>query len=150
MAENSTRERLILADIAIIEAMSPTIRTVKRTMQGHEDLQQFSGPQLPVAAVVGRLPVPIEHKAGRNGQVDQIKSALAVDIFVYFQENEEQDKQLSNMLDEMWRELYTNPTRSGLCLVTALTPNPDYSAWAPYVAFQLTCNHHYIHTPGGI
>jgi hypothetical protein len=149
MAENSKREQIILADIAILEGMSQ-IKTVKRTLQSHSDLQEFAGTQLPVAAVVGKLPVPVNHKTGRDGQVDMIISNLAVELYVYFQENVSADKEISDLLDDLWAALYSDPTRGGLCMLTTLTANPNYESWPPYVAFQVSCEHKYQHSIGGI
>jgi hypothetical protein len=149
MAANSLREQIILADISLIEALS-NVKTVVRTVQSYSDLSNFAGPQLPVAAVVGRLPVPANHIRTRDGQVDQILSELKVDVYFYFQENVNADLEISDYLDDLWVALYADPTRGGLCLYTELLAVENYETWAPYTAFQMVINHRYKHNTGGI
>jgi len=149
MAANSIRERLILADKAILDGLS-FIKTVERRLPSYKDLQNFALTQLPVAAIVGRIPKPNNKVSSQTGQVDQILSQLRVDIFVYLQENENADSAISSYLDDMWPELYADPTRGGLCMFTALEAKEDTETWQPFVAFQITCIHQYKHSTGGI
>lgn len=149
MAANSKREQIILADVAIMQGVS-SITTVKRTIQAYSDLQDFAQTQLPVAAVVGMLPVPKNHVTGRDGQVDYIISELKVDIFVYFQEANDQDEQVSLMLDDIWSALYSDPKRGILCMGTQLTAHADVEYWDPYVAFKISCIHQYQHNTQGV
>jgi hypothetical protein len=145
----SKREQIILSDIALIE-QAESIKTVKRTMQSYSDLQSFAGTQLPIAAVVGRLPVPQNKFSTRDGQVDQIISSLRVDVFIYFQENQNMDSVLSSILEELWIKLYQDPTRNDLCILTHLEVQENNEVWPPFVAFQLIINHQYKHTTEGI
>ncbi len=149
MAANSKREQLILSDVAILEALT-VIKTTKRTVQSYSDLQTFANTQLPVAAVVGGLPVTDDHLSGRRPRVDYIVSDLKIDIHVYIQANENQDMQVSDMLDDLWAALYANPNRNGLCMLTQLAATANYEYWSPYVAFKLSCIHKYQHTTEGI
>jgi len=149
MAANSLRERIILADKAILDALA-MIKTVERRLPTYKDLQTFALTQLPVAAVVGRIPKPNNHISTRNGQVDQIISELRVDIFVYLQENVDADSEISNMLDDLWPALYSDSTRGGLCMFTALEAKENTETWPPFVAFNITCLHQYKHSTGGI
>lgn len=149
MADNSIRERIILADMELIEAIS-SIKTVIRTVPTLTDLDNYAVTQLPLACVVGKLPVPKNHISKRDGQVDQIISDLAIDIFVFFQENVNMDSELSFMLDDFWAAMYSNPTRSNLVMTTWLEANPQPEHLPPYYAFQLIVNHSYKHTTGGI
>jgi hypothetical protein len=149
MAANSKREQIILADVAIMQGVSG-ITTVERTIQTYSDLQDFAQTQLPVAAVVGRLPVPKNHIAGRDGQVDYIISELVVDVFVYIQAAQDQDVVVSSMLDDIWPALYADPRRGDLCMGTQLTAHADVEYWNPYVAFKVSCVHQYQHDTQGI
>ena len=149
MADNSKREQIILADIALVE-MVTGIKTVKRTIPTLAVLDNFAVTQMPVAAVVGRLPVPKNHFAKRDGQVDFIVSNLKVDVYVFFQENESMDSELSSLLDDMWVAAYTDPKRGGLTMNTWLECNELPEWLSPYYAFQITINHQYQHLPGGI
>lgn len=149
MGENSLREQIILADVAILEAMSQ-IKTVKRTVQSYADLQEFATPQFPAVAVVGGLPVPTNHVQTRTGQVDQIVSLLKVNVYTYLMANKDHDSVISSMLDDMWPALYADPTRNGLCMFTELTATGDKEQWDPYVAFLVTINHQYKHNTQGV
>jgi hypothetical protein len=149
MATNSFRERLIQSDVEILETLD-TIRTVDRRLPTYSELQEFALTQLPVACVVGGLPKPENHFAGRTGQVDQIVSLLRVDIYIYLQENEEADSEISNMLDELWPALYSNPRRDDLCMSTYLDSEEVTEIWRPFVAFKISCFHRYKHSTGGI
>lgn len=149
MAANSLRERIILADKAILDGLA-FIKTVERRLPSYKDLQEFALTQLPVAAIVGRIPKPTNHIDRRTGQVDQIVSELRTDIFVYIQENVNADSEISDYLDDMWPALYSDPTRGGLCMFTALEAKENTETWRPFVAFQLTCVHQYQHSTGGI
>lgn len=150
MALNSLRERIILADKAILDGVE-AIKTVKRTMQTYKDLQQFSERQMPVAAIVGDLPKPQNHVSFRDGQVDECLSELRNNIFVYFSAaTDEQDALLSSIADDLWVALYADPLRGGLCYYTEIQINPNHEYWEPYVAFNMIVIHHYKHTTGGI
>jgi len=149
MAENSKREAIILSDIALIESI-PAIKTVARRLPSFSDLQSFASTQFPAVAVVGRIPVPVNHVQSRNGQVDLIVSELRVDAYVFIHENVNADAKISNILDDFWAVLYTNPTRNNLCMFTSLEATETTETWPPFVAFQLTCFHKYQHSIGGI
>ena len=149
MASNSIRERIILADIALVKTID-SIKTVERRLPSYSDLQSFALTQLPVAAVVGRIPVPVNHISNRNGQVDQCNSELKVDIYVFIQENKNADVQVSSILDDFWRVLYTDPTRNELGTFLELIAEENIETWVPFVAFKITCKHIYNHSIGGI
>lgn len=150
MTANSIRERLILSDIELLSGLD-SIKTITRVMQSHSDLADFALTQLPVAAVVGRLP-QITNKFSRRNRatIDQCSSRLSVDIYVYFLNNENSDIQLSDMLEEIWKIMNTNPTRGSLCLGTTVDFTEQTEIFRPYGAFKVTINHDYIHDLGGI
>lgn len=151
MANNSKREQIILADVEILQSIE-AIKTVKRTLQSYSDLRDnFALTQLPVAAIIGRLPVPTSHIDNRTGFVDYAVSRLVVDVYVYFQENVDMDTVLSSLLDDMWAALYQNPSRNGLCMYTTIEMSEqNHQVWSPFVAFQVKVIHAYQHTTGGI
>jgi hypothetical protein len=151
VAINSKRELLILSDVAILEDIS-AIKTVTRTLLSYSDLKDdFALTQLPVCAVVGRLPVPTNHYDKRTGHPDFMVSSLNVDIYVYFQERVNMDSEMSSLLDDLWVALYADPSRGGLCITTTIElSEQSHQVWEPFVAFQLVVKHQYQHTPGGI
>lgn len=150
MAENSIREKIILADIAIIQSI-PAVKTTVRTIQSYSDLQEFALTQFPVAAIVGRLPVPKNKFSSRiKSEIDQCISRLRVDFYIYFMNNENSDSQLSSLVDDLWVYLHRNPTRNNICLLTELELTEDTAIFAPYGAFKITCIHDYKHDTEGI
>lgn len=149
MAENSKRERIILSNIDILSNVL-IIKTIKRTLQSYSDLQRFATTQLPLIAVVGGLPVPVDHIKTRDMSVDQIISSLSIKLYVYFNANIDTDKIVSDLLDDIWKALYSNQSRDGLCLTTRITADQDYEYWAPYGAFGVTVIHKYKHNIEGI
>jgi len=150
MADNSKRELIILQVVSEMEAIS-SIKTVVRKLLGYSDLQNFALTQLPVTAVVGRLPVPSEHISSRRpARNDVMISELIVDLFVYFQEVTNPDSVMSSLVDDLWVKLNIDQSKNKLVISTKLkmTENPEY--WDPYVAFKISCIFNYVHTTGGI
>ena len=153
MADNSKRERIIVYVVDKLETLA-TIKTVKRTKQSYGELEDFAGPQLPVAAVVGRMPT--ESSSGykthtsQRSCVDIIISDLAVDVFVYAQEAETPDTLISNLADDLWALLYADQKMGGLVIATKLALEEDTAYWHPYLAFKITVNVQYKHDTGGI
>jgi len=150
MAENSKREQIILYVVNLLKEIS-SIGTVVRKMQAYSDLESFALPQFPVAAVVGRLPVPGPKVSGRKpGGVEIIQSSLAVDIFVYIQDNVNPDTAISTIADDIWVKLYADQTKGNLVISTTLELDENHAYWEPFVAFKLTDNSIYVHDTGGI
>jgi len=151
MGTNSIRERLIVADAELIEKIT-TIKTVRRSMQMYADFKQFTTQQFPVAAVVGRLPVPDFHLVRQTGHVDYCISELRVDVYIYFhqQDIEKMDTEISDIVEDLWVQLFTDPTRGGLCITTQVTMDENIGVLRPYAAFNLIVSHQYQHTIGGI
>lgn len=149
----SIREQIIVADKNIIESVS-FIKTVKRAKFKYEDLKNFALTQLPVAAVVGKLPTPEKyHMSGRRSEtIGQIQSKLEVEIYIYFQQNvvENMDTKVSEYANEVFADLYDDSDRGGLCLNTFVEIQPEYAYWHPFVAFRVIASHNYIHNTGGI
>ena len=150
MAVNSLRERIIQSDVDILSDLESVVTTT-RTMPEFSSLSTFALTQFPVAAVVGRLPVPKEkHSSRRMGTVDQIISELKVDVFVYLMANENTDTEISTLLDDIWVALYTDPNRGNLVMKTELDLYEGVDYAAPFAAFKVSCIHQYKHDTGGI
>ena len=65
MAENSKRELIILELISNLEDIS-SINAVERIRPSFADLGNFADTQLPLVAVVGKLPKPVPKRSGRT------------------------------------------------------------------------------------
>ena len=128
-----------------------SISHVVRVMPQYADLQHFAVTQFPLAAVVGKLPVPVEKISGRDGSaVDIIISSLKIENYVYLQERENPDSLISNIVDDVWAKCYSNVTYGGLVLSTTLDVSEDIEYWDPFIAFKLTTEVKYKHSTGGI
>lgn len=150
MADTSKREQIIVATQTLVESLE-SIKTTVRTIPEYSDLQDYALTQLPVAAIVGRLPQPTEKNSGRrSAEVLQIKSRLIIDLFIYFEANVNADSEVSRLLNDLWVVLYQDQSRGGLVLDTKITAQEDTQRWAPFVAFKISCIHNYIHDTGGI
>ena len=150
MAENSKRERIIVADQTIVESVA-SITTVGRTVLQYAKLQEYSSKQFPVCAVVGRMPVPTVHRSTRCS-VDQIVSELKVDVFTYLQQNVESkiDTDISNISDDLFAALYTDQQRGGLVVKSEVQIHEEHEYWTPFAAFKITIVHQYVHGTEGI
>lgn len=150
MAIDSIREQILVHLKALVEGLS-SIKTVTRTKQSYAGLEEFAITQLPLVAVVGRLPQPVEHINRRvPGGVDLIVSALPVEFYVYSTDNENPDTLISNLADDLWALLYADQTLGGLAISVLLKFSEDPQSWPPYIAFRITATIKYKHTIGGI
>lgn len=150
MAANSIREQIILAIKAELEDID-SIKTIARRLPSKQDLDNYAGTQLPIIAIVARLPKPDPHYIGRSPAAkDVFISNLRIELYGYFQDNQEPDSTLSSILDDIWVKLYSDTTKGGLVIQTDLEPTIHQDFWAPYYAFRLDVNVKYKHTKGGI
>lgn len=149
-ASDTKREQIIEYVVTEIEGVSEIAKVVRR-MPSYADLQSFASTQIPACAVIGRLPVPVEHVNSRvKGGVDLIVSELKIDVFCYFLDNKTPDSTISNLLNELWSALYADQTKGDLTLSTMLKPKEKPEVWDPYGAFSLQVITKYQHTTGGI
>jgi len=149
MAANSKREQIIISDFNLVQAV-PSIKSPIRTLPEYAELTCYAQTQFPVCAVVGRMPVPNEKFSQRGVAVDQIRSEIKVDIFVYLQVNEDADSLISSVADDLFKQLYTDESRGKLVYETTIKIKEKVNIWNPFVAFQMTAIHKYIHDTGGI
>lgn len=156
MATNSKREQILEKLVDLIEDI-PAISTVQRVRPAFTDLENFAGPQFPMVAVVGKLPSPLPHVAGRRtGLHDQFISALEIELYCYALENVEPDSKISDLADDLWAKLHSDPTLitddypGGLTLEVRISPEVQVGIWDPYIVFKMTCTYKYVHGTGGI
>lgn len=156
MAANSKRELIILELVNNIEDIS-SINTVERVRPNFADLGNFAETQLPLVAVVGKLPKPVPKRSGRQtGIVDKFISDLEIDLFCYAMENVNPDSKVSDLADDLWAKIHSDPTLitddylKGLTLQVDVMPEIQVGIWDPYVVFKMVCIYKYVHTIGGI
>lgn len=149
MATDSKREQIILADLELVRSVT-TLKSTLRVQPQKSELDNFAQTQFPVAAVVGRLPKPLEKRPGRSMDQDQFISELKVDIFTYLQVNQDVDAQISDLADDLWNALYQDQSRGNLCIELTIDIDENTNVWAPFAAFKITAIHKYVHGVGGI
>jgi len=151
MAKNSKREQILVYHEKYLIGKVKSISHVVRVMPVYSDLQNFAVTQFPLAAVVGRLPVPKEKISSRDGSaVNVIISSLNIDNYIYLQERENPDSVISEIVDDVWAKCYSNVTYGGLVLSTTLEVTENIEYWDPFIAFKLTTEVVYKHSTGGI
>lgn len=156
MAENSTREQIISYVESSIVGDINSIKTTLRKLPQYDDLKRYAQPQLPVAAIVGRLPQPVEKINGRApGAANFFTSNLSIDITVYALANENPDTTVSNLADDIWAKIYSDQ-RLGSTLedyvfgIVSTEFTDQVAYWEPYIAFRCTVTYRYKHYEGGI
>jgi len=156
MAINSKREQILEALENNINDI-PAIVKVKRVQLAFADLENFAGTQLPLVAVVGKLPSPSPHRAGRStGLHDKFISTLTIELFCYAMDNVNPDTLVSNLADDLWAKIHSDTTLiteaypKGLTLEVVVSPEVTVGIWDPYVVFKMNCSYKYVHGTGGI
>ena len=152
MAENSLREQILSGLKTDLGDLTSIKTVIRRQPSSIEELNNYAATQLPLVAMVGGVPVPLEHRTTRQkgNQVDVFVSELRIQFFFYFTNMVEPDTELSNILDDFWVLMYGDQLRNGLALSTDLEPQVEVAVWDPYVAFSVVAKIKYIHQIGGI
>ena len=156
MAVNSKREQILVKVTSNMEDIS-SINRVERVRPSFADLGNFAGTQLPLVAVVGKLPKPEPKRSGRiSGLVGKFVSDLGVDLFCYAMDNVNPDSTVSDLTDDIWAKVHSDPNLitddypDGLTLQVDVVPEVKVGTWDPYVVFKIGCVYKYVHTTGGI
>jgi len=151
MASNSKREQILAKVKTPLEAVSAIETVERKPLQGISDLEAWPQTQLPLAVVLGGMPVPSEKLSDRDIKLDKVRSTLTATIVVYALDNENPDTKISNLADDVWAALYADMTLGfSWVLSIRLTPDADVAFWEPYAAFSIKAEITYIHTKGGI
>lgn len=154
MAKNSIREQILVYHEKYLIGKVKSIKTVIRTMPSYDDLQQFAVTQFPVAAMVGRLPVPEDRRLSSRGltslERDVITSTMKIDNTIYLMEAENPDTEISNIMDDVWAKVYSDLTYGGLTIGLEIIPEEETGVLDPFVAFRLVTEVKYQHSRGGI
>ena len=151
MAVNSKRERVLNTVKDNLDQL-PSISTVQRVRPQFADLEGIAATQLPMIAVVGKLPKPVEKRSARvQGDVDKFVSELGVELYCYLLANVEPDSAISDIADDIWKKLWESPTLGfKWVLELSVTPEVQVGMWDPYAVFKIDCQYKYVHDTGGI
>lgn len=153
MANNSKRERLLLAVVAALEGMA-NIKSVVRRRPTLEQLEGTAQTELPKIAVTAGLPVPNPHwnERQKTRLRDQFLSDLVVEVVLYdlLYDDDQYDTRISSLADDLWSTLNSDQGWGKLAVSTAVAPDADVGVWDPYLAFKMKLTIQYIHGIGGI
>ena len=150
MALNSKREQILEAIKGKLTELS-SITTVERVRPSFDDLDSIANTQLPLIAIVGKLPKPVQKLSSRvQGQPDKFVSALGVEVICYAMDNVTPDSTVSNLADDIGAKLFEDPTYNKLLQKIEVDPEVQIGIWDPYVVFKMVCSATYIHGTGGI
>lgn len=151
MAANSRREQILVKVESMMDELA-SISTVKRIQPtGLSELQTYASTQLPMAVVLGALPVPNEKYSNQTRRLDIVISDLTTDIFVYAMDNTTPDSTISSLADDIWAKLYADITQGfNWVLKTRVLPEPGTGIWHPYCGLSVRAIITYKHFRGGI
>lgn len=152
MAANSRREQILLKLIDELSGLRSIKFVERKQPQGLSDLQQYAETQLPMAVVMGRLPLPAYKVSTRTGHtIDHVTSVLGVDVLVYAHDNVTPDATVSDLADDVWSTVLSDETHGfKWVLGTQIVPETNVGVWEPYCAFSMLVNITYLHSKGGI
>lgn len=143
----SKRERIAQNIIAALRSLS-WVRTVVRRPYTHAtDLQGLAQTQFPVVSLLTHLPNPVQERRAGSGK--EFVSTLDLDCYVFALEAQTPDERISEMLDELWRALFTDRRRAGLALDTVVLPETETAHRPPYVGLWLRARVTYVHDHTG-
>jgi len=146
MALNSVREQIINHVVSTLTGVESLSYVNRRRMTDLDELKSVPTTQLPYISVTGGLPEPQQKQSGRRyGNVEVVRSMLAVEIVCYQLAPVDPDTVLSNLLDDIWSALYADQTRGGIALGTELIPQVEPVFIQPYILFRVVCNVSYMH-----
>jgi len=151
VASNSKREQILTTVRTKVLALGSILQVERKPLQGLADLEAYAQTQLPLAIILGGMPVPTEKFSDRTRKLDKVISELPVTVLVYALDNVTPDSTISTIADDIWVTLYNDITL-GYRWVMGLDIKPDanVAVWDPYVAFRMLVNVTYLHDKGGI
>lgn len=151
MAANSKREQVLVKLVSLVDGLSSISKVARIQPTGMQELQSYSSQQLPLAVVLGGLPMPNEKYSAQTRRLDLAVSDLAIDIFVYAMDNTNPDTTISSLADDLWALLYADITQGFKWVInTKVLPEPSTGIWHPYCGFNIRAIITYKHTKGGI
>jgi hypothetical protein len=158
VAENSKRERVLVALVAVVDAITSLNSTSREQPADPKELASIPITKLPMAVITAGLPVPDENDMQRPGAgLGSARSTMDVNIIVYGQYGvagagaQNPDTVISNIADDLWRALQATPNL-GFKWVSKMNvrPTPTKAVFRPYFAFSMTAAITYVHDKGGI
>ena len=151
MAANSKREQILTAIKTTLEGISSIVKVERKPLRDMAELEEYPHTQLPLAVVLGGLPVPVDKVSDRDIALDRVRSAVTATIFVYAIENDNPDTKISTLADDVWAAMYNDMTLAKDWVIGMhIIPEMETAYWYPYVAFSMQVEIIYLHGKGGL
>lgn len=145
----SLRENIILNVVTTLEGISE-LKEVRRNNTSLTELESASVSIFPFCSVLGNLPTLNTERFHRFAQGDKtaktFESTLDIDIFVYGNNKDAPDTEISNLLEKLWKALYADPLRGGTARSTFVTSRPVIGRMQPIFGFVITATVTYKHS----
>jgi len=153
MASNSRREQILVRMEAKLNELSSLKAVDRKPLTGMKELSSIPVTKIPLAIVLGKLPVPAPKESGRGpgSNSDINKSVLGIDILVYIQDAKTPDTTISNIADDVWAKLFEDVQQGFKWVIaTKVLPDANIAVWNPYAAFKMGAEITYLHGKEGI
>ena len=153
MATNSTREQILVQVKAVLEAITAVGSVERKVVASVSELKQIPSPLFPVICMTAGLPVP---KGGgyvtlrESGQSSKIRSILSINLRTYGLDKLEPDTAISTLAEDIWDELYHDPTVDSLAESVTVKLQRETLFFEPFYRFDMIYNVEYIHDTDGI
>jgi len=153
MAANSTREQILVQVKTVLEAITAINSVERKVISSVSELRQIPFPLLPVICMTAGLPVP---KGGgyvtlrESGQSSNLRSILSINLRTYGLDKLEPDTAISTLAEDIWDELYDDPTVDGLAESVTVKLQRETLFFEPFYRFDMIYDVEYIHDTDGI
>ena len=153
MAANSIREQILVEVKTVLESVTAVGSVKRKVVASVLELKGIPSPLFPVVCMTAGLPVP---KGGgyvtlrESGQSSKIRSILSINLRTYGLDKLEPDTAISILAEDIWDELYDDPTVDGLAESVTVKLQRETLFFEPFYRFDMIYDVEYIHDTDGI
>ena len=153
MAANSIREQILVEVKTVLESVTAVGSVKRKVVASVLELKGIPSPLFPVVCMTAGLPVP---KGGgyvtlrESGQSSKIRSILSINLRTYGLDKLVPDTAISILAEDIWDELYDDPTVDGLAESVTVKLQRETLFFEPFYRFDMIYDVEYIHDTDGI
>jgi len=153
VAANSIREQILVEVKTVLESVTAVGSVKRKVVASVLELKGIPSPLFPVVCMTAGLPVP---KGGgyvtlrESGQSSKIRSILSINLRTYGLDKLEPDTAISILAEDIWDELYDDPTVDGLAESVTVKLQRETLFFEPFYRFDMIYDVEYIHDTDGI
>lgn len=154
MAEDSKREQIMVnLTSKLLDLQWP--KAARRGRSSFDKLKTIAQTQFPFISVTGGLPSGQPAKIDKQAafaRYTKFISTLRIEVIVYdfIYDDSIYDSVISSRADDIWRQVYEDPSFGNLCLSCVIEPEMVVGVWDPYLAFKIFVVVTYPHGTGGL